>query len=298
MSISASMVKELRDKTAAGMMDCKKALEAANGDMEKAIDWLREKGLAKAAKKAGRTTSEGLIGLQIDKSGGVGIIVEVKCETDFVARGDKFQELVKNLSSHVMLNASEGQGKGESLLDESYVADPSRTVQAALQEAIATIGENIVLGRFVKMRINAGAKGIIGSYLHSNRKLAVLVEIQVGNEAVLADEKFKDLAKNIAMQVAASAPLAVDKNGLDPAMLDREREIYRQKARDEGKKEQIIEKIVEGAVNKYCKEVCLIDQPYIRDDKISIGNLIKGVAKELNTTISVARFVRIQLGAE
>ena len=293
MSITAAMVKDLREKTAAGMMDCKKALTECDGDMEKAVDWLRQKGLSKAAKKAGRATSEGLVGFELAADGKSGVAVEVKCETDFVARGDKFQGFVKDMVAQV---AKGEYADSEALLAAPFVADASVTVKEALDGVIATTGENMGLGKFAKMELAAGKSGLIGGYLHSNGKLAVLVEMQTGSDAAAASEAFHEVAKNVAMQIAAASPLAVSAEGLNPEVV--EREVYRQKAREEGKPEQIIEKIAEGAVKKFCKDVCLLDQLYIRDDKMTIGDLIKGAAKTIGEPITVVRFVRIQLGAE
>ena len=265
MSITAAMVKDLREKTAAGMMDCKKALTECDGDMEKAVDWLRQKGLSKAAKKAGRATSEGLVGFELAADGKSGVAVEVKCETDFVARGDKFQGFVKDMVAQV---AKGEYADSEALLAAPFVADASVTVKEALDGVIATTGENMGLGKFAKMELAAGKSGLIGGYLHSNGK------------------------------IAAASPLAVSAEGLNPEVVEHEREVYRQKAREEGKPEQIIEKIAEGAVKKFCKDVCLLDQLYIRDDKMTISDLIKGAAKTIGEPITVVRFVRIQLGAE
>lgn len=298
MSITASAVKELREKTGAGMMDCKKALEENAGDMEKAIDWLRQKGLSKAAKKAGRATSEGLIGCNVASDAQSAVLVEVKCETDFVSRGEKFQDFVKNVTAQVVRNTACGQGAGETLLDEAYFGDPSRTVRDVLNDSIATIGENIVLGRYVKMAVASGAHGMIGSYLHSNGKIAVLVELHAESEAAAASDDFRALAKNISMQIAAASPLGITPDDLAPELLERERDVYRQKAREEGKPETIVEKIAEGAVKKYLKEVCLLEQPYIRDDKTTVGDLVRAVSKTVGSGISVKRFTRIQLGAE
>lgn len=295
MSISASMVKELREKTSAGMMDCKKALEENDGDMEKAVDWLRQKGLSKAAKKAGRATSEGLIGFEVAPGGNSAVLVEVKCETDFVARGDKFQDFVKALTTQIVNDCPADEA---ALLAAPALADTSRTVQDILNDAIATIGENIVIGRFLKMDLTSGTNGMIGSYLHSNGKIAVLVEMKSETAEAAASEGFQELAKNVAMQIAAASPLAISPESLDPVQMEREREVYRQKAREEGKPENIVEKIAEGAVKKYQKEVCLLDQPYIRDDKMSVGDLIKATGKTLGEPLSVVRFDRIQLGAE
>ena len=294
MSITAAMVKDLREKTAAGMMDCKKALTECDGDMEKAVDWLRQKGLSKAAKKAGRATSEGLVGFELAADGKSGVAVEVKCETDFVARGDKFQGFVKDMVAQV---AKGEYADSEALLAAPFVADASVTVKEALDGVIATTGENMGLGKFAKMELAAGKSGLIGGYLHSNGKLAVLVEMQTGSDAAAASEAFHEVAKNVAMQIAAASPLAVSAEGLNPEVVEHEREVYRQKAR-EGKPEQIIEKIAEGAVKKFCKDVCLLDQLYIRDDKMTISDLIKGAAKTIGEPITVVRFVRIQLGAE
>ncbi len=286
MSISAQMVKELRDKTGAGMMDCKKALVANDGDMGKAVDWLREKGLSKAAKKAGRATTEGLLGVRVAEDGKSAVAIEVKCETDFVARGEKFQDFVKQITDLVV---SEFPADSAALL-----ARPAEggTVQDLLNSAIATIGENMQIGRAVNMDLSN--PGVVGHYLHSNGKLVALVEVNAAtiNDAVLA------AAKNVAMQVAATNPLAVDAKSLDPAAEEHERDVYRQKARAEGKPEHIVERIAEGAVKKFHKEVCLLDQPYIRDDKTSVADMLKAASKEAGTPITVARFARLQLGVE
>ena len=224
-----------------------------------------------------------------------GVAVEVKCETDFVARGDKFQGFVKDMVAQV---AKGEYADSEALLAAPFVADASVTVKEALDGVIATTGENMGLGKFAKMELAAGKSGLIGGFLHSNGKLAVLVEMQTGSDAAAASEAFHEVAKNVAMQIAAASPLAVSAEGLNPEVVEHEREVYRQKAREEGKPEQIIEKIAEGAVKKFCKDVCLLDQLYIRDDKMTISDLIKGAAKTIGEPITVIRFVRIQLGAE
>ena len=276
MAITAAMVKELRDKTGAGMMDCKKALTECEADVEKALDWLRQKGLSKAAKRADRATSEGVIASATSADGKVSAIVEVMTETDFVARGEKFQDFAKHVAQEVAANNPEN-------LD---------AFQDAMNELAASTGEKTVLGRFVRMSIEG--EGVIGTYVHSNGKLAVLVEVDTDKPA---DAVVAEFAKNVAMQIAASNPLALDADSLDPALLEREREVYRQKALAEGKPEKIIDKIAEGAVKKYCKEVCLLDQPYIRDDKMTVQDLVKATAKAACCTITISKFVRIQLGA-
>ena len=276
MAITAAMVKELRDKTGAGMMDCKKALTECEADVEKALDWLRQKGLSKAAKRADRATSEGVIASATSADGKVSAIVEVMTETDFVARGEKFQDFAKHVAQEVAANNPEN-------LD---------AFQDSMNELAASTGEKTVLGRFVRMSIEG--EGVIGTYVHSNGKLAVLVEVDTDKPA---DATVAEFAKNVAMQIAASNPLALDADSLDPALLEREREVYRQKALAEGKPEKIIDKIAEGAVKKYCKEVCLLDQPYIRDDKMSVQDLLKATAKAAGCSIAIKQFVRIQLGA-
>ena len=276
MAITAAMVKELRDKTGAGMMDCKKALTECEADVEKALDWLRQKGLSKAAKRADRATSEGVIASAVSADGKTSAIVEVMTETDFVARGEKFQDFARSVAEEVVANAPE-------TLD---------AFQDRVNDLAAATGEKTVLGRFVRMTLEG--EGAIATYVHSNNKLAVLVEVVTDKPA---NETVAEFAKNVAMQIAASNPLAIDADSLDPALLEREREVYRQKALAEGKPEKIIDKIAEGAVKKYCKEVCLLDQPYIRDDKMSVQDLLKATAKAAGCSIAIKQFVRIQLGA-
>ena len=275
MAITAAMVKELRDKTGAGMMDCKKALAECEADVEKALDWLRQKGLSKAAKRADRATSEGVIACASTADNKTAVIVEVMTETDFVARGEKFQDFAKSVASELVSGST----------------DDLAVFQDRVNDLAASTGEKTVLGRFVRMSV---AEGIVGAYVHSNGKLAVLVEVNTDKPA---DAAVAELAKNVAMQIAASNPLALDADSLDPALLEREREVYRQKALAEGKPEKIIDKIAEGAVKKYCKEVCLMDQAYIRDDKMSIQDLVKATSKTAGMNITIGKFVRIQLGA-
>ena len=275
-AISAAMVKELRDKTGAGMMDCKKALAECDGDVEKALDWLRQKGLSKAAKRADRATSEGVIAACPAADGKTSTIVEVMTETDFVARGDQFQAFAKAVVEEIAEKAPESV----------------EVFNERATELTAVTGEKTVVGRF--FRESVAGEGVVGTYVHANGKLAVLVVVDTDKPATA---EVADFAKNVAMQVAAANPLAVSKDNLDPALLEREREVYRQKALEEGKPEKIIDKIAEGAVAKYCKEVCLMEQAYIRDDKMTINDLLKATAKATGLNIAVSKFVRIQLGA-
>ncbi len=280
MAISASLVKELREKTAAGMMDCKKALEECEGELEKAVDWLRQKGLAKAAKRADRATSEGVIGSTQSADLKDGYLVEVCCETDFVARGDMFVALVDKAMENFVASGA-----------DTFDASP---MEGEIANAIANIGENITVGKSVHYKATTPG-GVIGLYVHANKKLAALLELTSDKE--IPAEKATELTKNIAMQIAAANPLAVDPSTVDATVVEREREVYRQKAREEGKPDNIIEKIAEGAVQKFYKESCLLNQMYIRDDKMSIADLLKAEGKEYGATLGIARFVRIQLGA-
>lgn len=281
--ITASMVKDLREKTGAGMMDCKKALQESGADIEKAVDWLRQKGLAKAAKRADRAAEEGVIILKAAADNKKVVAVEVKCETDFVARGDKFIAFAKDIADHAFDNFTES---AEEMLTHNF---KGTTLKEALGEAVAAIGENILLGKAHKAEC---AEGIVGAYVHSNNKLAALVEVRAtGNE-----EAAVAFAKNVAMQIVAANPIALDMNSVDPALIAREREVYRNKAKEEGKPDNIIDKIADGAVKKYCKEICLMEQAYIKDDKMSIADYQKQASKEAGAEFTILGFKRIVLG--
>lgn len=285
MAISAQMVKELREKTGAGMMDCKKALVEVNGDMEKAVDWLRQKGMAKAAKKSGRATCEGLVTYAVSSDGKNHALASLMCETDFVARGDQFQDMAKRVAQAVLEHKP-----ANAVALEGAIGDD-------VKQLIASVGENMQLGRFAHHEI-AQDNEVVGQYIHANGKIGVLVFLTVGNVANVTNEKVTALAKELAMQVAATNPMSLDPATLDPAVVAREREVYRQKALEEGKPENIIDKIADGAVKKFEKEVCLLAQPYIRNDKLTVAELVKQTAKEINDTITVVGFERIQLSGE
>lgn len=282
MAISAQMVKELREKTGAGMMDCKKALVEVNGDMEKAVDWLRQKGIAKAAKRSGRATSEGLVTYAVSTDGKNHALASLLCETDFVARGDQFQDMAKRVAQVVL-----DHKPGDSDALDSLVGDDVR-------QLIASIGENMQLGKFAH-HTKTSDNEVIGQYVHANGKIGALVFLTVGKADDVNNPDVKTLAKELAMQVAAQKPLALDAASLDPALIEREREVYRQKAIEEGKPANIIDKIADGAVKKYEQGVCLLSQPYIRDDKKSIADLVKETAKKIGDTITVSGFELIQL---
>jgi len=283
MAITAQQVKSLRDKTGAGMMDCKKALTESGGDEEQAVVWLREKGLAKAKKRADRATSEGLIGLQVE--GGLAVMVEVMCETDFVAKSDKFQDFVNNAVKAVV---AEDIKDGDELLTKSV--EGGKTLNDELNELVAVLGENIQVGKIVRLPLEG--PGGFGSYVHSNGKIGVLVEF--GAPENLDSPEFEELGKDVAMQIAALSPVCVCEEEVPAELVEREKEIYKSQAMEEGKPEQIAEKIVEGRIKKYYKEICLVDQPFVKDDKQCVGDLLKNFGPD----VTIRRFVRMELGAQ
>ena len=270
--ITAAIVKELRERTGAGMMDCKKALVATEGDMEKAIDFLREKGLSQAAKKAGRVAAEGAVVAHVTEDGKVGVIVEVNCETDFVGQNENFQALAKSIAALIVeTNPADVETLLASELDGKAVKD-------VVTEAIAKIGENISVRRFVRFE---SAEGKVYSYIHAGGKIGVLVDMKGGD---------LELGKDIAMQVAAANPQYLDRTEVPASELEHEKDILTEQARNEGKPEKIIEKMVLGRINKYYKDVCLVDQEFIKDGDLTISKLLKSKNAE------VARFARFQLG--
>jgi elongation factor Ts len=284
-TISASMVKDLRDKTGAGMMDCKQALNETGGDVEAAVDWLRKKGLSKAAKKAGRVAAEGLIGITIE--GTKGVVIEVNSETDFVARNEQFQSLVKLIGQAAVHTGAN--------VDAILAAKAgSVTIQHAITEAIATIGENMSLRRASALAVE---KGVIASYMHNAvmdglGRIGVIVGLEsTGNTTELAI-----LGRQIAMHVAASNPQAIDAAGMNPDVVRREKDILADKYRQQGKPDNVIEKIVESGLKTFYKEVCLLEQAYIHDGAKSVGQAVKEAEGKIGAPVKVAGFVRYALG--
>ena len=277
--ISAKIVMELRGRTGAGMMDCKKALAAVEGDMEKAIDYLREKGLAAAAKKQSRIAAEGLVGSFVCKECATGALVEVNCETDFVAKTDKFKALVADVAEHV---AKKNPADVDELLKQPFFKDEATTIEQMVTAATAEIGEKISIRRFVRYE-----GGIVESYIHMGGKVGVLVQAEgTPNEEVIHD---------VALQIAAASPVApeyVRREEVDPSHLEHEKEILIAQARNEGKPENIIEKMVQGRIVKFYKEVCLLEQAFVKDADISVGKMIEQKAKGLN----IVRFTRYKMG--
>jgi len=286
-NITAAMVKTLREKTGAGMMDCKKALTETDGDMDAAVDWLRKKGLSAAAKKSGRTAAEGLVAAVVD--GNRGALVEVNAETDFVARNETFQDFVRKT---VQL-ALEVKGDVKALKAADF-PETGRSVADELTHMIATIGENMVLRRAGYLAVETG---IVGAYVHGAvasglGKIGVLVALESAGEK----EKLQALAKHLAMHVAAMAPQAVDADGLDPAVVERERSVLVEQARASGKPEHIIEKMVEGRMRKFYQEVVLLEQVSVVDGEKRVREVIKAAEKDLGQPIRIAGFLRFQLG--
>ncbi len=270
-NITAAMVKDLRERSGAGMMDCKKALAETGGDMQKAIDYLREKGIAKAAKKSGRIAAEGACAAFVSADGTFGALAEINCETDFTASNSDFRALVKKVTEHIAktnpadldaLNASKIEG--------------AKTVADLVTEATATIGEKISVRRFVRYATDGGK---IVSYIHMGGKIGVLVALDGGSD---------ELGKDIAMQIAASNPSAIDRASVDAAELEHEKEVLRKQALEEGKPAKIVDKMVEGRINKFYKEVCLVEQIFVKDTEKTVQDIL-GKVKVLN-------FTRYQLG--
>lgn len=284
--ISASMVKELRERTGAGMMDCKRALSETEGDMERAIELLREKGLAAAAKKAGRIAAEGLVYTYISEDMKTGSIVEVNCETDFVSANEEFANLSKNVA---MQAGNTTSTTVEELVAEKYIADESKTVTEAVTNLISKLGENMSVRRFEKFTIE---NGVVQSYIHGGGRIGVLVELSCDKQ----DDVLSKIAKDIAMQIAAANPLFLDNTCVDNETLEKEKEIYRVQALNEGKPEKIVEKMVMGRVSKYYKEVCLLEQVWVKNADYTITKYLQEESKKLGADIKVTRFARFERG--
>ena len=272
--ITASQVKELREKTGAGMMDCKKVLTETNGDEEKAIELLRERGIAKAAKKSDRIAAEGLVETYISEDGKVGVVVEVNAETDFVAKNEEFRNFVADVAKQI---AKENPADVEALLEQKSIAEPDKTVREVLTNKIATIGENMSIRRFVRFETN----NLLESYIHGDGKIAVLVEMENGTP---------ELAKDVCMQIAAARPEFLDRASVPADRLAKEMEILKAQAMNEGKPAEIAEKVVQGRINKFYSEVCLVEQEFVKDSDIKVGKLVESKGAK------IVRFARFEKG--
>ena len=269
--VTASLVKELREKTGAGMMDCKKVLTETDGDMEKAIELLRERGIAKAAKKSGRVAAEGLVECYISEDGKVGAVVEVNSETDFVAKNEEFKTFVMNVAKQVVETNPKDV---EELLAQEAKFEEGKTVNEALIGKIATIGENLSIRRFARFE----SKGLLEKYIHGDGKIAVLINMTSGD---------KELAKDLCMQIAAARPEFVKREEVPQERVDKEMEILKVQAMNEGKPEAIAEKIVQGRVGKFYEEICLVDQVFVKDSSKKVSDLLKEKNAEV---VEFARF--------
>ena len=282
--ITAKSVKELREMTGAGMMDCKKALVQTEGDIEKAVEYLREKGLAAAAKKAGRVAAEGIVKTFVSADKKTAGMVEVNCETDFVAANEEFVSFADKVAEMV---ANTSAANVEELLAEKF--DGEATVQEALTALIAKLGETMTLRRFAKFNIE---KGAVASYIHGGGRIGVMVEVACDTESEILEE----VAREVCMQVAAANPLFLSKEEVDSESLEKEKEIYRVQALNEGKPENIVEKMVNGRIQKYYKEVCLLDQAWVKDGDKSITKYLQEKSKEVGSPITVTRYSRFERG--
>ena len=282
MEISAELVKTLRDKTNCGFMDCKKALKETEGDLEKAVAYLRQKGIAVAGKRAERATSEGVVVAEVAQDDLSGVLLEVNCESDFVGKTDAFQNFAKALAAQI---AAKAPAEVTGLLAQPWQPQPGITVQDYLNEIIGQTGENIRVRRFVRFADG----GLVGAYIHFGGRIGVLLELS----AAQATPELTALAKDLAMQVAAANPLAVTREDVDPKVVAQESDIYKAQALESGKPEKIIEKMVTGRLDKFFKENCLVEQPFVKNPDISVAQLLKDTG---GPELRVVRFSRYQLG--
>ena len=287
MAVTAGMVKELREMTGVGMVECKNALVEADGNIEKAVELLREKGLAAAAKKAGRVASEGLVHAIITDDNKVGVVVEVNSETDFVAKNQEFRSFVENVALQVVSTSSKDV---ESLLNDKWVENDATTVKDVLTQKISVIGENLNIRRFEKFeKLNSGK---LVSYIHGGGRVSVLVELSCEKEC----DQLTEVGKNICMQIAAMSPKFVSRENVPQDFIDKEREILTQQALNEGKPENIVSKMVEGRIDKELKNFCLTEQEYVKDGDLTVKKYLESVGKEVGADVKIERFVRFETG--
>ena len=290
MAVTAAMVKELREMTGAGMMDCKKALAATDGDMEKAVEFLREKGLAGAAKKAGRIAAEGIVDTLLTADEKTAVVVEVNAETDFVAKNAVFQAYVADVAAQALASSAADM---DSFMAEKWAKDESLTVKEALSSQISIIGENMKIRRYEKM---TAANGFVASYIHAGGKIGVLVDV----ETDVVNDEIREMAKNVAMQAAALKPLYTNRDEVDADYIEKEKEILTVAAKNEkpDANDKIISGMVMGRINKELKEICLLDQVYVKaeDGKQSVSQYVAQVAKANNAKVAIKKFVRFETG--
>ncbi len=286
--ITASLVKELREKTNVGMMECKKALQETNGDLEAAVKYLRERGIAKAAGKADREASEGIIAARLSDDGKSGILVEVNCETDFVSRNEGFVSFVDEIAD--ILAASSAKNLEEALA----VKHGDLSIDDFVKAKVLELGENIRLRKFE--RFDLADNGAIAQYIHMGGKVGVLLEVSAGNGETATKEAFRDLVKDVTLHIAAAAPKGLAREDISGDVVEAEKEIYRVQLANEGKPAEMIEKIILGKIGKFFSESCLLEQAFVKDPDTTIKKLVEKVGKDLGDTLSVRRFVRFGLG--
>ena len=291
MSITAEQVAKLRERTGAGMMDCKKALTENAGDFEKAIDYLRKKGIAGASKKAGRTAKDGTVYALIDQETKAAVLVEVNCETDFVAKNEGFQKFVNTIAKHIAKAAPETT---EALLTQKLTSDTAKTVDEFVKEGIATMGENMMVRRFVRYPLTAGKE--VKSYIHMGGKVGVLVEINLANPAKASTEEFKNYISDLTMHVAATNALYLKPENVPADVVAKEKEIALAQLQGQNKPADVLEKIASGKINKYYEESCLVKHKFIKDDKKTIEALTAEIGKAIGEPISISRFTKYVLG--
>ncbi len=285
--VTAQLVKELRELTGAGMMDCKKALSETNGDLKKAIDVLREKGLSSAAKKSGRIAAEGVVSSYVSEDFSKGTLVELNCETDFVAINPLFVGLAKEICQIAQKNSCEDVNEIEKL--QYKFSEEFSTVKDAVVGLVAKLGENISLRRIVNYSSN---DGVVNTYIHGDGKIGVMVELKSNPR----NEEVSKVAKDICMQIAATNPLSISVDDVDSEIVEKERQILKTQALNEGKPEQVVEKMVDGRIKKYFQEICLLEQSFVKDPDLTVKKFIESKSKELGTDIEIIRFSRFEKG--
>ena len=290
MNISASMVKELREMTGAGMMDCKKALAETAGDLDKAVEFLREKGLAAAEKKSGRIAAEGIVDTNVSEDGMTASIVEVNSETDFVAKNEKFREYVAAVAAQASKTSA---ADIDAFMEEKWELDTTKTVKEELSYMISIIGENMNIRRFEQLKAE---NGFVASYIHGGGRIGILVEV----ETSAVNDDLQEAAKNIAMQIAAMSPKYISRNDISSDFINHEKDIIKAQIKNdpanEKKPENIIEKMIEGRLNKELKEVCLLDQVYVKDGDMNVGQYLDSVSKQAGAPVAIKRFIRFETG--
>ncbi|MBM3862868.1 MAG: elongation factor Ts [Verrucomicrobia bacterium] len=286
--ISANLVKELREKTNAGMMDCKKVLTETNGDFDAAVKLLRERGIAKAGAKADRAANEGIITARVSDAANSGILLEVNCETDFVSKNASFQEFVARIADTLAASAA-----GDHAAAQEVTLDGHR-MEDAVKAKVVEVGENLQFRKYV--RYDAAAGGVVASYIHPPGKVGVLIEVGTTKAETAGQPTFRELIKDLTLHIAACAPKGLSRDDIPADVVDAEREIYRARLADSGKPANIIENILKGQVNKFFSESCFLEQPFVKDDKSTITQLLEQKGKELGDTLTVTRFVRFGLG--